>query len=146
MAEQPTLSIELGDVATYHCPCCDGHSETVHGFLYDDTGATAVYFIGYTLEHSVRRANVLVSIGGWGEGTTASDRHAIAMQVGLAEDELAFEFVPPETSPWYREEFLGRMVTLTELSPPEGQEAQRLARFAVENDPRVADYFQSRTK
>jgi hypothetical protein len=35
------IKLETGGLATHDCPCCGRRSETVHGFLYKDDGATA---------------------------------------------------------------------------------------------------------
>ena len=77
---ETAVNIELGDAAAHDCPCCGKKSETVHGFLYGRDGATSVYFAGYTHGHPERRANMLLSVGGWGEGTTEADRRAVALQ------------------------------------------------------------------
>jgi hypothetical protein len=135
------LSIELGEAAAYQCACCGRQSETVHGYLYDESGATSVYFAGYTQGHPERRVNVALSIGGWGEGTTPSDREASALQV-LADDHgRQYVFPPAETSPWYHEAFLGRMKSPDQLSREERARLQELAKAAVEKDPRVASYL-----
>jgi hypothetical protein len=139
MADDDTgLEIELGDLATHRCPCCERASETVHGFLYDRSGATSVYFAGYTHGHPERRANMALSIGGWGEGTTPADRRAIALEVVCADLEMVFTFPPAETSPWYRTELLGNMLSPEQLSEDERALYRGLARVAIEGDPRVA--------
>lgn len=79
--EATDLAVELGALAKHSCSCCGRESETVHGYLYDESGTTTVYFAGYTYGHHERRANLLLSVGAWGEGTAPTDRIAIAMQV-----------------------------------------------------------------
>ena len=135
------LEIELGGVASYECPCCKLDSLTVHGFLYDSNGATSVYFAGYTHGHPNRRANLVLSVGGWGEGTTPADRKAIAMQAFLDDHGMTFTFPPSETSPWYGEDFLGAMSSPEQLSTQDRARSQELARAVVEKDPRVAEYL-----
>jgi hypothetical protein len=135
------FGIELGDVAKYQCPCCERESETVHGFLYDSTGATSVYFAGYTHGHPERRANLVLSVGGWGEGTTPADRNSIALQVVSGGKGLTFTFPPAETSPWYRKEYLGTMLSPDRLSMEDRVHYRGLASVVVEKDPRVAGYL-----
>jgi hypothetical protein len=135
------LTIELGDAATYSCPCCMRESETVHGFLYDDAGETAVYFAGYTHGHTVRRANLALSIGGWGEGTTPADRRSVALQVSANAEGLTYIFPPAETSPWSSEELLGTMLNPEQVSEEDRALCRELARTAVEKDPRIAEYL-----
>jgi hypothetical protein len=142
MTKREHLSIELGETATYLCPCCARESETVHGFLSDDGGATSIYFAGYTHGHPERRVNMMVSIGGWGEGTTPDDRQAIALEVRAGPEGSTIHFRAPETSPWYEENFLGRMTRPDELSDTEAGCVQALATFALEHDPRVASYLE----
>lgn len=140
--ESTDLAIELGEVAKYRCPCCEKESQTVHGFLYDRTGATSVYFAGYTHGHSERRANMVLSVGGWGEGTTPADRRAIVLQVYSLDRELVFTFPPAETSPWYGKDFLGRMLRPEELSDEDRMRYRGLASVAVQKDPRVSGYLE----
>ena len=135
-------AIELGDVSKFLCPCCQRESETVHGFLYDERGDTSVYFAGYTHGHPERRANFILSIGGWGEGTSPDDRRAIAMQILATGQGHMFTFPPAESSPWYGEEFLGRLMQPQELSDEDRSLSRELAKTAMKKDPRVADYFE----
>jgi hypothetical protein len=139
------LKIELGDTAKFSCPCCGRASETVHGFLYDPTGETSVYFAGYTPGHPRRRANMVLSVGGWGDGKNAEDRTAIALEAsfGTGQDDVEFKFPPAETSPWYGKRFLGRMLEPDELSEENREQYRQLALAAVEKDPRVSGYRQS---
>lgn len=135
------LQIELGDTAKYRCSCCDKESRTVHGFLSDSTGQTSVYFAGYTQGHPEKRLNVVLSVGGWGEGTSPSDRRAIPLKVAIVDDRLTFAFPRAEDSPWYGEEFLGEMVESGDLSDEDRLRSEVLARFVIANDPRVARYI-----
>lgn len=136
------LAVELGDLATYLCPCCGRKSETVHGYLYDKAGATSVYFAGYTHGHPERRANMVLSVGGWGEGTTPEDRQAIALQAVSDGGRKSFTFLPVKASPWYGQAFLGIPVSPEQLSVDERILYIELARIAVEKDPRVAWYLE----
>lgn len=136
------LEIELGGISRHECPCCKLDSYTVHGFLYEKNGTTFVYFAGYTHGHPNRRVNLVLSIGGWGEGTTSADRKAIAVQAFLDDHGLTFTFPRAETSPWYGEDFLGAMSSPEQLSKQDRARSQELARAVVEKDPRVAGYFE----
>jgi len=142
MANGSGLSLELGDIATHQCPCCGRESNTVHGFLYDDTGETSVYFAGYAHGHPERRANMVLSVGGWGEGTTPSDRESVALQVVVDGRSKVFVFPAAETSPWYGETFLGQMRAPEQLSEDDRVRFRELARIAAEKDPRVAAYLE----
>lgn len=134
------MHIELGDVATYQCPCCGQQSETVHGYLYDDTGDTTVYFVGYTRGHLTRGANLVLSVGGWGEGMGPDDRHAVPLVVTWAKPGESLIFVDAETSPWYGETFLGEMRDHKYYSRDERETYLNLAKAIIALDSRVADY------
>lgn len=134
------LGIELGDTSHFNCPDCGRQSETVHGFLYDSTGETAVYFAGYTPGHPERRANMVVSAGGWGEGRTPDDRSAVALEASFGTGGVELSFPPPDTSPWFGKDFLGKMRHPEELSEDERRDYRKLAVAAIEKDPRVAAY------
>jgi hypothetical protein len=137
------LSIELGSTATFECPCCGRTSTTVHGYLWDSTGATTVYFAGYTSGHPDLRMNLLLSVGEWGEGTTPDQRRAIPMQY-LAEDgHQQFCFPPVESSPWYGHEILGPMVDPATISAEEKLNYENLIGVALAKDPRIAEYLQN---
>jgi hypothetical protein len=133
------MHIELGDIATYQCPCCGQQSETVHGYLYDDTGETIVYFAGYTRGHLTRTANLVLSVGGWGEGMGPEDRHAVPLVITQPGHSLIF--VDAEVSPWYGETFLGEMRDHKTYSDDERETYLNLAKAAIALDSRVADYL-----
>jgi hypothetical protein len=139
--EEKELNVELGEIATYQCSCCGGESETAQGFLFDDTGETTVYFAGYTRGHPVRRANLVLSVGGWGEGTTPQDRRAIAMCVAPSSNGRSFTFPLAESSPWHGQQFLGAMLQPENIPIDERRRYEKLATVAVEKDKRVAHYL-----
>jgi hypothetical protein len=143
MNSEAGLDIELGDIAGFSCPCCGRDSETVHGFLYDRDGETAVYFAGYTHGHPQRRANMVLSVDGWGEGKGPENRRAIPLEVTFKGDDVDVSFPAPNASPWYGEEFLGAMVDPGRLDRQELEQFRKLAIVAIEKDPRVAGYRQN---
>lgn len=136
------ISVEPAELSTHLCPCCGGESQTVHGYLFDETGATVVYFAGYTSGHTERQANMALSIGGWGEGTTPNDREVVVVHVRSDNNGLFFEFPPPETSPWYEESFLGRILDPNRLSDEERRHYQELSKIVAQNDSRLAGFLQ----
>lgn len=141
MDNEADVKIEMGDAAPYLCPCCGKQSETVHGYLYRPDGTTSVYFAGYTHGHPERRANMVLSVGGWGEGIAPGDRKAIALQATSQSGVITFSFPPPEASPWFGKAFLGAMVSPEGLSSDERQRIVSLSKIAVAQDHRVASYF-----
>jgi hypothetical protein len=142
MSDGTDLSVELGeDVAKHRCVCCNRESVTVHGYLYDETGDTTVYLAGYVHGHPERRANLVLSVGGWGEGTGPDDRKAIALQLLAYDGRCDVLFPPAETSPWFEKETLGRMVQPGDMTEDERSVYTRLANAAADKDPRIADYL-----
>jgi hypothetical protein len=140
MMDDAPMTIELGEVARFSCPCCGRDSETVHGFLTDQNGNTSVYFAGFTHGHPDRRLNMILSLGGWGEGAGPEDREAVAMEVQFRDGDVEMSFPPAETSPWFEEEFLGRKLESSQLSDVERQRHRRLAGLAIDKDPRISNY------
>ena len=135
------VTIELGGAAPYQCPCCGRQSETVHGYLCRPDGTTSVYFAGFTHGHPERRANLVLSIGAWGDGTTPADRKAIALEATAEGGAVTFSFPPPESTPWLGKDFLGSMVRPERLSNDERQQLVSLSKLVVSQDHRVAAYF-----
>jgi hypothetical protein len=141
---QTDITLEIGGVATHDCPCCGRRSETVHGFLYRPDGATSVYFAGYTLGHPERHVDMLLSVGGWGEGTTPADRQSIALQAIAKDDGVTFTFPSPETTSCFDNQkrgFLGEMRSPEELSTDDRRHLTGQAEIALAQDPRVASYL-----
>src|SRR3954468_2404921 len=126
------VKIEFGGAAPYQCPCCGRQSETVHGYLYRSDGTTSVYLAGFTHGHPERRANMVLSVGAWGEGTTPAERKAIALQAIAQGGAITFSFPPPESSPWSGTDFLGAMVSpeglSSDASPPILQQSNSITR------------------
>jgi hypothetical protein len=74
------FTIEKMNASHSHCDCCGGVSRSVAGLLYSGGVAAAAYWVHWTEGHlSDPGANVDLVIGPWGEGTSSSDRCAIAM-------------------------------------------------------------------
>lgn len=135
------IEIEPAETASFKCPCCGRDSETVHGFIYAQDRSTSVYFAGYTYGHADKYVNFVLSIGGWGEGTTPSDRKSVAMRAISSKNELSVSFPDPETSPWNTTEFLGQMLNPDDLSEDDKLLCQTLAHAAITKDNRIYNYL-----
>lgn len=83
---------------------------------------------------------MVISLGGWGENTGPADRLAVPMRASFDQDSLQLDFVAPESSPWFGESYLGGMAEENELTSEDREAIERLARFAIEGDPRIASY------
>lgn len=135
--DHESLSIELGESSVRRCACCGNDSVTVHGYLYDSTGDTAVYLAGFTVGHGDGRANVLVSPGPWGEGTSPGARTSIAFEAVVVGNALMLELADPASSPWPLDSAMGQVQHPASISKAHAERSSRLARQACEKDPRV---------
>ena len=63
------------------CDCCGDMSRSVWGYIYRDGNAEAAYFVQWTLGQVERHgANVDIIVGAWGDGATAEERSAVALE------------------------------------------------------------------
>lgn len=95
------------------CDCCGNVSRTVRGYLHRETGDTeAAYLVQWTLgnveEHG---ANFDLIIGEWGEGTTKSDRRAVAMKLRWIEGEPQLMFIDAASRPVAESDLVGGALT-----------------------------------
>jgi hypothetical protein len=92
------------------CQCCGGKTTRLTRFVYSNGDAYAVYYAAFSNKHPDRYASVLVSLGGWGEGTTPEDRVAFALRIRSAKSEYQVMIVDAVQSPWHDVTFLGRVL------------------------------------
>lgn len=137
------VSIELGGSSHHHCACCQQDSETIHGFLYDRGGDTAVYMASFTRTHQdAKVVDMVLSLGGWGENTGPADRLATPLRAVRDADGIRLDFVSPESSPWFGDSSVfGEMAVPDEHTDEFREALVRLAMFALEGDPRLASYI-----
>ena len=136
-----TLSIETAEQTFHGCPCCGAVSETIHGYLFDDTGATVVYFAGYTPEHQEQAADLILSVGEWGEETSPDERQTVAAQLHTTTEGVVVVFSDPQASPWFGETFLGRPLLSETFSMYDRQYYSSLLSFVAAKDPRLSRYL-----
>ncbi len=75
------ITIEpLGSHDSGPCECCGNLSRTVWGAASRGRRTIAVYYVHWTLKRPDHGANVDLIVGKWGEGSSAIDRQAIALQ------------------------------------------------------------------
>lgn len=133
------LSLEPAGESVFDCRCCGRQSTTVHGYIWDEAGRTTVYFAGFTDGHAERSANVLLSVGEWGEGTTGDDRHVVVLHAKSSTD---VDVVDPSVWPSAPDEaLLGKTIDHSALSDADVDYVRDLARFALRNDPRTRAYL-----
>ena len=141
------ITIEQGpEEDPKRCACCGNKTLTVHGFVYRDNNAHAVYFASWTIGHSERGVAMAIGLGEWGDGSSPETRRSIGLECRTTDDKFQFMIIDPGQSPWGKSEFLGRMLprekALTDLQI---DDFFQIADHIVQEDPRVRAFLSLRT-
>ena len=87
---------------------------------------------------------LLVSAGGWGEGSSGSDCAAVGLRCRIVESRTEFMVVDAESTPWGNEELLGEKLTRDQvLGTRLSKLAFQLVDEVVAQDERLRDALQS---
>lgn len=142
MAPPSALSIEPApEVTEQACAHCGRPFSSVHGFLYEEGNAYAVYHALLQTEHPSAVADIALSFGLWDEDATGADRSRVGLRVCPEGDELKMHITDPSESSWGDSETFGRMLSRREvLGTARQTEAVKTVEFVIEHDPRVADH------
>jgi hypothetical protein len=75
------IEIEPTDESGGHCDCCGHQTRTVWGYVREDHGPVASYFMQWTVGKSLdtHPANFDLIYGRWGDDTSSADRCAISL-------------------------------------------------------------------
>jgi hypothetical protein len=143
VAPPTALSIEPApEVTEQACAHCGRPFWNVHGFLYDEGDAYAVYHALLQTEHPSTAADIALSFGRWDDDATGDDRSRIGLQVWPDGDELKMHITDPNESAWGDSEDFGRMLPRSEVLGTDRQdEALRAVEFVIAHDPRVAEHL-----
>src|SRR5689334_8632818 len=57
------------------CECCGKKSHTVHGFVYENGDAHAVYFAAWSEGHQELGVTMAIALGEWGDESGPADRY-----------------------------------------------------------------------
>jgi len=71
------------------CACCGKSKRTAWGFVYEDGGPRACYFVEWTLGHAKQTARIDVVVGRWSDDTTENDRDAVSLEYAAGAFALA---------------------------------------------------------
>jgi hypothetical protein len=137
------ITIELGEAKepTY-CECCGNKTLTVHGFVYNNNDAHAVYFASWTIGHMEKGVTIAIGLGEWGDGASLSQRRSVGLECRTTEEQIQFAVIDPEQSPWGCSEFLGRMLHRdAALKDVEIKEFFHIAEHLVHDDPRISEFI-----
>lgn len=120
------------------CADCGRRTRTVWGYAYAGGNTPhAVYFARWTPGHVERGAQLLVSVGAWGEGTSSEDRSAVGLECRMGADRPSFMVVDAAALPWGDKALLGRMLSLEEaLASGAASDAFTVCDALVEQDAR----------
>jgi hypothetical protein len=133
------LSIEPAlEIEQRVCSDCGRPFSTVHGFLYEDGDAYAVYHALLQREHPSTQVALALSLGSWDEDATRDTRSRVGVRVWPEADELRMHIEDPDQSPWDDSDMFGRM--LERKAVVDGalrEEVLRSAEFVVAHDQRV---------
>ena len=103
-----------GESNTTACPDCGNPTRTIWGYIDNDEGAYAVYYAWWRPGHLERGAQLLISIGGWGEGADPSRKRAVGLDSRMGDDRPSFTVVNASELPLASAEFLGKMLSRDE--------------------------------
>lgn len=93
------------------CDCCGKRSSTVHGFVYRNGDAFAIYYAGWSERHPERGVTMAIATGEWSDGSGPQDRVSIGLGAHPSDTEVEFRIAEPEESPWHETPLLGRMLS-----------------------------------
>ena len=138
-----TYKIEVGENRSAStCHCCGRKSSVGHGFVYRNGDAHAVYYAGWSTDHSEVRVSLALAIGEWDDGSSAADRTNFGLEAREGDEEILFRVIEPEESPWSSTELLGDMLPREKaLSASLLDEAFIVAEQVVRNHPAISDYL-----
>jgi len=141
------ITIEQGpEQEPKYCTCCGNKTLTVHGFVYNDNNAYAVYFASWTLGHRERGVSMAIGLGEWGDGSSPEKRRSMGLECRTTGDQYQFVVIEPEQSPWGKSEFLGRMLPREKaLDDIQIKEFFQIADHIIQEDPRVRAFLNQRT-
>lgn len=124
------------------CDCCGRVSRSVHGFIYKDGDAYAVYYAGWSEGHPDRGVTMAVAVGEWDEDSDASNRVSVGLEARSSVSEIQLGVLEPERSPWANTELLGAMVARrAALAHPRLPEIMEVAEYVVTCDERVSSFL-----
>ena len=105
-------SVEIGENSeSSTCYCCGQESEIGHGFVYKDGDAYAVYYAGWSVNHSDKKITIALAIGEWGDDSTYVDRTCFGLEAYEEEKDILFSVIDAEKSPWTDTDLLGKMLS-----------------------------------
>lgn len=137
-----SFAIELGTQTDLGaCACCGSRTRVVHGFVWNDEGARAVYVVRWAPGRTEHPAIVALSIGAWG-GAPASARRCFVFE-HLITDRPGFVAIDgPSSSFAAQPGILGELLTReAALQSPLKNEAFQILDAVGVQDHRLNDWW-----
>jgi hypothetical protein len=137
------FTVEVGENKKLKkCECCARESNTGHGFVYREDNPCAVYYAGWSEAHRERGVTIAVAIGRWDDGSTTDQRTCFGINVREGEDQLDFEVIGPEDSPWPNTKLLGPMLGREEgLKSPLIGDVFTIVEEIVRGHPEIREFL-----
>jgi hypothetical protein len=126
------------------CECCGGRTTALTRFVHSDGDAYAVYYARFSSNHEDRFVLVTVSIGEWGEGSTADQRCAFALRIWTGTENHNVTVLDAVNSPWRNIKLIGRTLDREEaLSHPRLQDVFHITDHMILEDAPLRDYLEN---
>jgi hypothetical protein len=137
------LTIEPApEVAERVCKDCGRAFTTVHGFLYEEGDAYAVYHALLQREHPSTAVDLALSFGSWDEEATGRDRTRIGIRIWPDGAELKLHINAADESSFGDSDVFGRMVDRSDvLGTPIEHDVLRAAEFVLAHDERIQEHL-----
>jgi len=137
------LRIELVESIKRHlCDHCGEANLSVHGFVYRDENAYALYFAQLYTAHPDKLVCLAIGVGDWGEESSPRDRTSVSLFVRPTESEFQMTLTDREASPWRNSSLLGTMMNRADaLTSPLKDVLFEIADRVVAEDPRIRSYL-----
>lgn len=126
------------------CDHCGHQFEMVHGFVYADEDAHALYHAILFDQHPNDVLAVALSLGDWAEEASAAERYRVAIEVWSDNDQLNLSIRDGQESPWQDSDTFGRFLTRDEaLQAAEKARWFHVLEHVLRDDSRIARFCDS---
>jgi len=140
-----TLRVEpAGEDNVAQCACCGAQSRSVHGFVYNDDDAYAIYYAGWSDTHPEKGVSIAIAVGEWSEGSSPADRTSVGITAKSTPSAIEFSVLNGDESPWAYTPLFGQMLDRDRaLTHPRLKEIFHVAEHVVRDDERVRCFLNS---
>jgi hypothetical protein len=139
------LRLETGEpIKITKCECCGADFRWIHGFVYRNDDAHAIYYAGWSDGHPDRGVTMAIAVGEWSDDSSPADRVSIGIVVVPTPSSLNFTVLEPHESPWEETSLFGKMLERNRaLAQPVLPHVMHIAEHVVHDDARVRGFLDS---